>query len=597
MKEFINKIKQNDYFSLIILFIVQGLFFIYIECFNQYIINRTIPFTLNMVKTMACFNVIWVLFIFVITYLLKNLGRKIFLTIINITLVIFSIVNYFLNSYFGSAVSWKDLAMTKNGMTFADSIYKYINFSLILFIIIAIIFIIFIIIIKTKYTYKFKSFQTFIVIGSILLLLFSRSLLQKKLTKIDYSWDGNVTISNSANFYANWVEPARLIKICGTYEYLIRDFYFSFIKSDNPIEAKKAVDKYLENNKDLQTKNKYNGIFKDKNLIYVMMEAMDDWLISKEVTPTIYKMMKNGFNFKNHYSPGYVTGDTANTEFMANTGLYPSINKLSPNYAYVSNSYTYSLANLFKNEGYVVNSFHRSDGFIYNRDKMHLSFGYNKYHNYEDMGISFKNLDLDTYIIKKGYDKIVSDEKFMSFIITYSPHSPFTYEKIECSKNLEEIKKITNETDEEKLCALSAARETDNMFKELLDRLESDGILDDTVIVAFSDHPNHLYLNSNENEPLNKTIFFIYNSEIKKHNIEKISSSINILPTVVNLFDLDNKIIYPGYDVLNTDKEYVFFKDYTYYDGKEIKKATKEMIEDVDYSSNILISDYYKSDK
>ena len=57
-------------------------------------------------------------------------------------------------------------------------------------------------------------------------------------------------------------------------------------------------------------------------------------------------------NFKNHYSPRYVTGDTANTEFMANTGLYPSINKLSPNYAYVSNNFPYSIASLFKEEGY-----------------------------------------------------------------------------------------------------------------------------------------------------------------------------------------------------------------------------------------------------
>ena len=588
MKEFINKIKQNDYFSLIILFIVQGLFFIYVDSFNQYVISRSVP-TVNSIKTLLGFNTIWVLFIFLITYLLKNKGRKIFLTIINITLVIFSIVNYFINSYFGSAVSWKDLAMTKNGLTFADSIYKYINFNLVMFIILAIILIIIIIRIKTKQTYKIKSLQTVFVFIIFIGLILGYNGIKKEIKNSD--------LYSNVNIYNKWIEPASLIKICGTYEYLVRDFYFSFIKNDDPIKAKKEVDNYLNNYEKDEMKNKYNGIFKDKNLIYVMMEAMDDWLISKEVTPTIYKMMKNGFNFKNHYSPSYVTGDTANTEFIVNTGLYPSINRLSPNYAYKDNNFSYSLANLFKNEGYVVNSFHRTDGYVYNRDKMHLSFGYNKYHNYEKMEIKTKNMDLDSHIIIDGYDKIISKEKFMSYIITYSPHPPFAYEKIECSKNLEEIKKITNETDEEKLCALSAARETDNMFKELLERLESDGILEDTVIVAFSDHPNHLYLNSNENEPLNKTIFFIYNSEIKKHNIEKISSSINILPTVVNLFDLDNKFIYPGYDVLNTNEEYVFFRDYTYYDGKEIKSATKEMIEDVDYSSNILISDYYKSDK
>ena len=228
---------------------------------------------------------------------------------------------------------------------------------------------------------------------------------------------------------------------------------------------------------------------------------------------------------------------------------------------------------------------------------MHLSLGYNKYHNYEDMGISVDNLDLDSYIIENGYDKIVSNKKFMSFIITYSPHSPFTYDKIECKKNLDEIKKLTDEKDEEKLCAMSAARETDNMFKKLLEKLEEDDILEDTVIVAFSDHPNYLLLREDETELLNKTVFFVYSSDMKKHKINTLSSSIDILPTIANLFDLNHKYIYPGNDILNTKEPYVFFKDYTYYNGGEIQNATKEIIDAVNYSSNLLISDYYKTEK
>lgn len=597
LKEIIENIKKHDFFSLFIIYILQGIYFIYIDFFNQYLVNRKISTAMYENKNLVGFNIIWVLLAFLIIYVLKNRGRKIFLGILNVLLLIFSIVNYFINSYFGSAVSWKDLVMTKNGLTFADSIFKFINGYLIIFIIVAIIFIICILFLKTKHTYKIKSFQTLFIIILGFGLIFGYNNIQKNLTSTNDGWNSNVVLENDSNYYVNWIEPARLIKICGTYEYLIRDFYFSFLKNDNPVKAKEEVKKYLKTYKKTDENKKYNGIFKDKNLIYVMMEAMDDWLISEEVTPTIYKMMQHGFNFKNHYSPSYVTGDTANTEFMANSGLYPSINKLSPNYAYVNNAFPYSIANLFKNEGYVTNSFHRSNGFIYNRDKMHLSFGYKKYHNYADMGIDASNLDLDSYIVENGYKKIVSDDKFMSFIITYSPHSPFTYDKIECKNNLEEIKKVTEETDEEKLCALSAARETDNMFKKLLEELEEDGILEDTVIVAFSDHPNHLLVRDDETDLLNKTIFFVYNSETKKHKINTLSSSINILPTIVNLFDLDNKYVYPGYDVLNTNEEYVFFKDYTYFDGENMKKATNDMIDAVSYSSNLLISDYYKSKK
>ena len=77
------------------------------------------------------------------------------------------------------------------------------------------------------------------------------------------------------------------------------------------------------------------------------MESMDDWMINEDVTPTIWEMMHHGFNFTEHYSPTYVTGSTGSTEFVANTGNYPRIYRMPPNYVYVENSYDYSLGNLF----------------------------------------------------------------------------------------------------------------------------------------------------------------------------------------------------------------------------------------------------------
>ncbi|MDY5058367.1 MAG: LTA synthase family protein [Bacilli bacterium] len=448
---------------------------------------------------------------------------------------------------------------------------------------------------RTKRTYKFKSIQSLILVIMIIVLFGVRRIyINNNLNSVNDGWNSNNVISNDSNYYQNWNSPTRLVKICGIYEYLIKDFYNSFIKKDNSIEARLFVNNYIDENYK-EDNNEYTGIFKDKNLIFVMMESMDDWLVNENVTPTMYMMMQHGFNFNNHYSPGYVTGDTANTEFIANTGMYPVINKLSPNYAYVNNSYPYSIANLFKNEDYTVNSFHRSGGGIYNRENMHISLGYEKYYNYVDMGISDDNLDLDSYIIKDGYDKIISDNKFMSFIITYSPHSPYTYNKIECQTNLSDIKTIYPELDnEELLCAYSAARETDNMFKLLLEKLKNDNLLDDTIIVAFTDHPNKLVIRDDETEKLNKTIFYIYDHEMNSNQIDTITSSINILPTVINLFDIKNNYLYSGYDALDTNEEYVIFKDYTYFDGKEVKTVTKEYKDKLEYSSDILSSDYYK---
>lgn len=597
----INKLKNKKYYNTILFFIYEGIYLIFIDFFNQYLVIRSLNISQYLVKTAIIFNVIWVLLYFVLLYILNPKPRKIISCVVNIILIILSIINYFMNSYFHSVFSWKDLVLSGDGLSFVNSIFKYIDLKLILIVLIAIYIIILIFKTKTKQVFKLKSKQSLILLSLILVLIFGRMIyINKKFNNTSDGWNSTEVINNNSNYYKNWIEPTKLLRICGTYEYFINDFYHSFIEKNNSIKTIENVEKYIQENKkdDNNISNNYNGIFKGKNLIFVMMESMDDWMVNEKTTPTIYKMMQHGFNFINHYSPSYVTGETANTEFIANTGMYPSINKLSPNYAYVNNSYPYSIGNLFKNDGYVVNSFHRSNGFIYNREVMHISLGYSKYHNYSDMGIDDQYLDLDSYIIRNGYDKIISNDKFMSFIITYSPHSPYTYEKIECKTNLFEIKEIYSDIlDEEILCGYSAARETDNMFKLLLDKLEKDGLLDDTIIVAFSDHPNKVVMNSEETEKLNKTTFFIYSSEMNSNQIDTITSSINILPTIINLFGIDNDYLYTGYDALNTSEEYIIFRDYTYYDGKDILPLTQVLLHKLEYSSDLLVSDYYKEKK
>ena len=593
----ISKIKNNKYFKTIVSFIYEGIYLIFIDFFNQYLITRSLSISEYLIKTAIVFNILWVSLYFVILYIMNPKPRKIISCIINILLLLLSIVNYFMNSYFHSIFSWKDLFLSGDGFSFLGSILKFINLKLVLFVLTAVDIILLIFKTRTKKVYQIKSKQTIILTGVLLLIIGGRIIfINTKLNNTSDGWDSREVSNNSSNYYKNWIETTKLLRICGTYEYIINDFYHSFLEKDNSVSARENVTKYIkENKKEIKDKN-YTGIFKNKNLIFVMMESMDDCMVNEETTPTMYEMMNHGFNFTNHYSPGYVTGETANTEFVANTGMYPSINKLSPNYAYVNNDYPYSIANLFKKEGYITNSFHASNGFIYNRINMHIKLGYNQYHNYADMGIDDKYLVLDSYIIRDGYNQIVQlNDKFMSFIITYSPHSPYTYEKIECTTNLDDIKEIYPDiTNEEYLCGFSAARETDNMFKLLLEKLKEDNLLEDTVIVAFSDHPNKIIIRDDETEKLNKTKFFIYSSEMDSNQIGVITSSINILPTIVNLFGIDNDYLYTGYDALNTNEEYVIFRDYTYYDGTDIKPLTPELLNKVEYSSNILISNYYK---
>ena len=104
--------------------------------------------------------------------------------------------------------------------------------------------------------------------------------------------------------------------------------------------------------------NKYTGKYKDNNLIIIQLEGIDDWLITEKDTPTLYKMMNNSINFTNHYSYYNGGGSTFNSEFAVNTGFITPLSYTQNAYTFNKNTFPYSLANLFKNQGYSVNAFH-----------------------------------------------------------------------------------------------------------------------------------------------------------------------------------------------------------------------------------------------
>ena len=354
------------------------------------------------------------------------------------------------------------------------------------------------------------------------------------------------------------------------------------------------------------------------------MEGMDTWLVSKENTPTIYKLMNSSYNFTNHYSYYNGGGSTFNSEFAVNTGFITPLSYTKNAYTFNKNNFPYSMANLFKKLDYSVNAFHMNTGEFYSRTVNYKNWGYDNYYGLSDM-FDYKNneyqLDRELILNEEFSDLMFPEEgKFVDYIITYSPHLPFTNTKGVCKKLYEEdIQKekeeIANSTgqsiDEIKIefsqmsdeeCAKRQAKETDYMIELLLQKMEEKGVLDNTVIVAFTDH--YLYTiedqsvldkyKNTSNNLINNTPFFIWSSDTKKTNIKKVTSQLNILPTVLNLFGIKHNVNnYIGEDALNPNYEgIVFFSDYSWYDGNvyvsgaEVtnnKKIDPEELEDKNY--------------
>ena len=418
----------------------------------------------------------------------------------------------------------------------------------------------------------------FLIVHTFLPILYGPS--NKNLT-----WS---TWKNAQNVYLRFNDNNKSFSITGLYEYSVRNLYMTFIKPEET-ENENELDflNGIYSKKEKANKNSYTGLFKNNNIIFIQLEGIDSWLLTEETMPNLYKMQNNAINFKNHYSFYNGGGSTFNSEFAVNTGFITPITYNRNAYTFNRNEFTYSLANTFKEENYSIDAFHMNSSEYYSRGINYENWGYDNYYGLKDIK-TYLNYDyqLDTELIlnETFYDLMFKKEgNFVNYLITYSNHMPFSSRSGVCrqliSQDLENelITKdeISGMTEED--CIKRQAKETDDMIGLLKTALEENNLDENTVLVIFADH--YLYTISDQsilekyketsNNLINNTPFLIYKKGLKRKDVTNVTSQIDILPTILNLFGFNyNKNYYLGSDALdNKYKGLVFFNDYSWYDG------------------------------
>ncbi len=526
------------------------------------------------------FSFMWILlFVGLSLSFKKIIGKKIYLGCSIIFLIMF-LVN---NVYYSMTKTFFDFNLLESfGEGTPYILDTIINCNIVVYIVA--IFVIYLINLGYKrIPYHTKSNYKDLIIVSVLFLgLHVIAPYTLGTANDELTWS---TWSNPRNIYNSFNDNNKSMQIAGLFEYTFRNYYVTFLKTEAQENAEDII--FLDNAfANIEKKdNKYTGIFKDKNLIFVQLEGIDNWIITKDGTPTLYKMMKNGINFSNHYSYYNGGGSTFNSEFAVNTGFITPLSYTQNAYTFNKNSFPNSMANLFKNEDYIINAFHMNTGEYYARTANYRNWGYDNYYGLIDTKeYSDKSYQLDReLILNETFNELMfpTDKKFVNYIITYSTHMPFINTKGVC-KLLDEIDHVSEEeyipvemSEEE--CIRRQAKETDYMMELLINNLEEKELLDNTIIVAFADH--YLYtmedksiLDKNKNtyeNLINKTPFFIWGNDIDKKNVKEVTSQLNILPTILNLFGIEyNPNNYIGEDALNTKYDgIVFFSDYSWYDG------------------------------
>lgn len=548
-------------------------------------------FQAKMVLPNILFNCIWILLIVLISLNLSRRAGRIFYGVLFAIFFIVFLTNCIYYSYTGFFFSFNLILMASEGSDYIlDTI---LNTSPIIFIICAAILavVVFIII---KFPKSEKS--NFRIVLEVVVLFVILHICTPMLLggANDYlAWDN---WRNPRNVYESFNDSNKNMKICGLFEYTVRDFYMTFLKSDEKEDESEL--NFLENiYSDLNehNANDYTGIFKGKNVIMLQLEGIDDWLLNEEDMPNLYNLMNNSICFDSHYSYYNGGGSTFNSELAVNTGFITPVSYVRNAYSFNTNLFIHSLANLLKAEGYSVNAFHMNTGEYYSRRINYLNWGYDNYYGLLDENeysdLSYE-LDRELILNKDFYDRMFNgDGPFMHYIITYTPHTPFNTtagigkflaEKIYTDGNIPDLS-------EEESARLFAG-ETDYFVGLLMEALEDSGHMEDTIIVAYADHYLYTlndktildkYKETNTNL-INHTPFFIWSNDIAdiKENGDtqrdgvaihytKTNSQIDILPTVLNMLGIKfYDEYYIGSDILdNGYTGFAFFSDYSWYDG------------------------------
>ena len=317
----------------------------------------------------------------------------------------------------------------------------------------------------------------------------------------------------------------------------------------------KTINNYIKNETGTK-QNKFTGLFEGKNLVFVVAESFSEIAVSKELTPTLYKMVHDGFYFKNFYTSNNLS--TIGGEFQALTGLYAD-NSLLSAWRGGKSYFPYGIGSMFKNSGYKTFAYHNNSAYFQDRNVYLKSQGFNNFKGCYNGMEKLINCNLwpqsDVEMVKGTYtDYINSEEPFLAYYMTVSGHFYYTFS--DNSMALKNKKYVNNLNYNENVKAYLATQiELDRAMELLMNKLEEAGKLDDTVIVLLADHfPYNLDINdintlsTYKRDVLieaNSNNLIIYNSKMKNVVVDKVGMSIDALPTVLNLFGMeyDSRII------------------------------------------------------
>lgn len=391
------------------------------------------------------------------------------------------------------------------------------------------------------------------------------------------------------------------------YNYNNLDIDFDSLISSESNNTIKNIHEYMKSNEGT-LQNEYTGIFKDKNLILFMAESFNEVAVSKELTPTLYKLINEGFTFDNFYTPTIYS--TIGGEFQELTGLYAQSTSILSKFRSGNIYFPQGVGNKFKELNYGVYAYHNNSYAFQDRNKYLKSLGFDYFkacYNGLEKLIQCKiwpQSDVD--MINATFDEYINEDNFMVFYASVSGHASYKWStNAQSRKHHDEYNLANLPYSEGPASYVAAQMELDKALETLINKLEESGKLNNTVIALVGDHYPYELTIDEVNEisqnifgykkdstiTVNKSNFILWNNEMENIHIDKVGSQIDVIPTIYNVFGINyDSRMFIGNDILSNTPGLAMFSNRSWVSDKgKYYTNTKTFVP----NENVTVDDEY----
>lgn len=490
--------------------------------------------------------------------LLPQTAARLFGASIGLLVIGYSLVQAGYYRIFQRLLWLRDLAYLRDGAAFANSLFSYLSLGFLIGAVGMLLFLVLACLVRPR-THLSRTRTLYICFGA----LTAASLLSYQ-TPASTAYDAYSTYQTN-----------------GLYQTALYDVSAHFLEpmlcnSDAQQGKDHAeVSAYLNTYGSSGATNDMTGTLRGKNVILVLMESADDWTITPDSAPTITRLMQEGIQFTNFYTPLYGGARTFNSEFAMNTGIFsPTDGKLVT--AYQDNHFSESLPSRFRANGYTANAFHYNRPSFYSRGVMDPAMGYEQYISYMDYTENPFSSELyeDRFVLTNPALKeklLPKDQPFFNFVISRNAHMPYGDGDSVGAYAMQKYPQYANrDSCSEVNYYYAKIRLLDDFFTQLLQELQQQDLLQNTVIIGVTDHYAYTMTNQQRVRELSqadtdllleRTPCFIWSADMQPITVTKTCYTADLAPTLLNLFGMDSSG-YLGHDIFDsTYAGYAIFSD------------------------------------